>query len=79
MNTSLPKILFTAGIAAASVLALGAPASATPDTAALASAKAVLDRVHDVPNTAWGHRPRHTSGRRHDLRRRARRRDGELA
>ncbi|WP_329048297.1 S1 family peptidase [Amycolatopsis sp. NBC_01488] len=54
MTTSLPRILFIAGIAAASVLALGAPASAAPSAAMLASAKAALDRVHDVPNTAWG-------------------------
>ncbi len=54
MTMSLTKILFTAGITAASVLAFAAPASAAPDAAALASAKAVLDRVHEVPNTAWG-------------------------
>lgn len=54
MTTSLPKILLTAGIAAASVLALGAPASAAPGSPALVAAKAALDRVHDVPNTAWG-------------------------
>src|SRR5947209_20354572 len=54
MTTSLPKTLFTAGITAATVLALGAPASAAPATTTLVSAKAVLDRVHDVPNTAWG-------------------------
>ncbi|MFJ9782730.1 S1 family peptidase [Amycolatopsis sp. NPDC101161] len=54
MITSLPRILLTAGITTASVLALAVPASAAPTAAALASAKATLDRVHDVPNTAWG-------------------------